>query len=52
MYLLGHLIIDQLCLRLINILWFLQNNLAIGTRITLIDIEAVKFVLLHFLGFV
>ena len=31
---------------------FFQNNLAIGIIDTLIDIEAIKFVFLYFLGFV
>ena len=50
MYLLGHLIIDKLFLGSINILIFYKNNLKIDIRATLIDIEAIEFVFLDFLG--
>ena len=47
MYLLSHLIIDKLFLDSITTFDFI-NNLAIGIRATLINIEVFKFIFLNF----
>ena len=52
MYLLDLLISDQLFLKSINTLGFYKNNLAIGIKTTLIDIKAIKFIFLIFLGLI